>query len=207
MTAATHRSNRQSGFTLLEILVALSVLGFILLGLGQGLRFGLTAWTTQTRTIAARDDLGAAERLLRNLIERIEPGAPDEPPMLRGLPGAMQFRTHLPLAADILQFRVADVSLGVDAAHRLVLRMMPNPHTIPTRGERNVIEEPLLAGVERIELSYWRSPRRNAGGEWVRTWSEQDLPGLVRIRISFPSGDVRHWPDIVAAPLRDRIAN
>jgi prepilin-type N-terminal cleavage/methylation domain-containing protein len=45
MTKSSH--GHPAGFTLLEILIALAILGFILLSLGQGLRFGLTAWGIQ----------------------------------------------------------------------------------------------------------------------------------------------------------------
>jgi prepilin-type N-terminal cleavage/methylation domain-containing protein len=40
---------RQKGFTLLELLVALVVLGLLVVGLNQGVRAGLTMWGAQTR--------------------------------------------------------------------------------------------------------------------------------------------------------------
>ncbi len=201
------RRSRQEGFTLLEILVALAVLGFLLLGLGQGVRFGLTSWTFQARTIVARDELGATERLLRGLIERMEPAVADDRATFRGLPGAMQFRTRLPLAADILGLRLTDASIGVDADHRLVLRLLRNSAVAASAGQPVQATETLLSGVDSLELSYWRPPQRNAAGEWLRNWSAADLPGLIRLRIRFPAGDGRHWPDIVAAPRRDPVVH
>lgn len=201
------RRPREAGFTLLEILVALTVLGFILLGLGQGLRFGLSAWSTQARTIAARDELGAAERLLRAVVARIEPNAPGEPPLFRGLPGAMRFRTRLPLAAEALAFRAVDAALGVDEQRRLVLRLLPNPGAQADPATRPVVVETLLNGVDRLELAYWRPARRDAPGAWMREWSDPALPALVRLRIAFLAGDRRHWPDIVAAPVRDPVTD
>jgi len=195
--------HRQSGFTLLEILVALTVLGLIMLGLGQGLNFGLTAWTTQARTIAARDELGATERLLRGLIERMEPGEENEPPPLQGHPGAMQFRGTLPIAADLLHFRAASIALGVDGTHRLILRAQPNPRANPLAQPPPVIEEILLSGLDRIEISYWRRPSREAPAAWLRSWSGNDLPGLIRLRLIFSPGKTRQWPDIVVAPMRE----
>src|SRR5439155_22425960 len=68
---------RQSGFTLLEMLVVLVVLGFLMVGLTQGVRAGLTMWGAQTRRIGETMDLDAGARVLRRLlngISRLSPG-------------------------------------------------------------------------------------------------------------------------------------
>ena len=44
MTLGRCSLDRQSGFTLLELLVALVVLGLLVVGLTQGVRAGLTMW-------------------------------------------------------------------------------------------------------------------------------------------------------------------
>jgi general secretion pathway protein J len=198
---------RAAGFTLLETLAALAVLGFILLGLGQGLRFGITAWGVQSRTIAARDDLAAAERLLRGLIERMDPGDADDPPLLRGLPGAMQFRSILPASAGGSRLRMVEAALGVDGTHRLVLRLTRNPRAVRLGTSGEAIEEPLLQGIDRMEIAYWRPAQDDAPAGWQRNWAARSLPGLIRIRLVFPADDGRHWPDIVAAPMRQRLAH
>jgi general secretion pathway protein J len=59
---------RQSGFTLLEMLVALVVLGFLMVGLTQGLRAGLTMWGAQTRRVGETADLDAGARVLRRIL-------------------------------------------------------------------------------------------------------------------------------------------
>ncbi len=41
----------QGGFTLLEMLVALTVLGFLMVGLNEGVRTGLGMWSRQARQI------------------------------------------------------------------------------------------------------------------------------------------------------------
>ena len=103
------------------------------------------------------------------------------------------------MAAEAMRARHAEIGLGVDARHRLVLRLSPNPRV----RRAGAIEEVLLSGVEGIALAYWRPARRVAAGGWVSVWNEAGLPSLVRLRIVFPAGDGRHWPDIVAAPLRE----
>ncbi|MBV9784138.1 MAG: prepilin-type N-terminal cleavage/methylation domain-containing protein [Acidisphaera sp.] len=191
---------RQAGFTLLEILVALVVLGVLVLGLTQGVQFGLKAWATQSRTTARRDDLDAVDRALRRLITHMDPGGETESPHVTGTSGSFAFTSDLPAAASALETRRVDVALGVERG-RLVMRWTPHLHVVrftpavPTEAE-------LLRGVDHLEISYLRAPGKGAG--WQSAWTWDDLPELVRIRLVFAKGDPRHWPEIVAAPMRVR---
>ncbi len=190
-------ARRTAGFTLLEILVALVVLGFLMVGLSQGVRFGLTAWGMQERIIGQRGDLDAVDRVLRQLIGQMDPGTRSDPPKVAGTQARFAFTSALPLMAD---GESADMLLMVDPAHRLSLRWTPHLHAKRTAPPPPPRTEELLGGIERAQFAYWRpSP---GGGSWVGTWDGKSLPALVRIRIVFPEGDRRHWPDIVAAPLR-----
>jgi prepilin-type N-terminal cleavage/methylation domain-containing protein len=179
------------GFTLLETLVALVVLGLVVLGLTQGLRFGVNAWERQVREGARRDDLGATDRILRRLVEQAEPGHSGGEPMLQGSRGTMLVRSVLPGPSGLGVPQPVLAAIGIDVAQRLVLR-------VSGRG-MPAAETPLLAGVDRMELAYWR----DVSG-WQDAWSGRDLPRLVRVRLVF-NDPARHWPDILAAPMRERL--
>lgn len=195
---------RDAGFTLLEVLVALVVLGFILAGLSQGTRYGLRAAETQARTVAARGQLDAVDRALRRLIEQMEPGTDRDGIGLQGGPGRMQFVSVLPAAASALPTPDATVAVGVDGAHRLVLRATPRRPGKPFGLPPPALETELLAGVDHIELAYWP---RGPSPAWRTDWTDRTvLPLLVRLRVVFPPGDERHWPDLVASPRRERAA-
>jgi general secretion pathway protein J len=191
------RDARSAGFTLLEVLVALVVLGFLMIGLTQGVRFGANSWARQTRMMDQRADLDAVDRVLRRLIEQMDPGAPTQPPPLTGDHAGFAFTSVLPYAA-LLRTREADMLLSVNAAHELVLRWTPHLHAIRLAAAAPPTDTVLLTGVDHMECAYWPP----AGGAWVNVWSGRVVPALIRIRIAFPAGDVRHWPDIVAAPQR-----
>ena len=57
-----------SGFTLLEILVALVVLGLLMIGLTEGTRLGLRTIETQARLTDRTAGLDAVDQTLRTLI-------------------------------------------------------------------------------------------------------------------------------------------
>lgn len=191
-----------AGFTLLEILVALVVLGFLLLGLSEGVRFGLHAWTTETRLVERGADMDAMERVLRNLITAADPGDFNDQPPFHGAPHTLAFLSRLPMSAAGMLTRNADIGLGVDAKHRLVLRWTLHPHaerlTTPDKPHETV----LLEGVESVAFSFLRGPEQGTG--WTDTWDVAQLPKLVRITLNFPEGDRRHWPTIEAAPMLAR---
>ena len=47
----------QAGFTLLEVIISIVVLGFILAGMSQGARVGMHAWDLQTRAVQRAAEL------------------------------------------------------------------------------------------------------------------------------------------------------
>ena len=188
-----------AGFTLLETLVALVVFGFLMSGLTQGLRFGIRAWQAQTSSLAARGDLDAAERTLRTLIERMEPGGMGgQPALLRGTPHGIAFTTELPEAAGGLATPDADVSLQVTDGHELQLLWLEHIRN-RTRPPPPPGRVTLLHDVERLDIQY-----RGASG-WQADWAGSPLPKLVRIRVVFTQASGRHGPDIVAMPMREQL--
>ncbi len=187
-----------NGFTLLEIIVALTVLGFLLVALSQGVHFGLLAWGAERHLSSGNDDLDTLDSTLRHVIEGMDPGDDLDPAPFEGSRDQLQGITALPTAGGIMPSRPMQVTLLVDQAHRLVLRWRPYLHAKRIGPPPATIETELVRGVAGIDLAYWR------GGGWASSWQSPDLPALVRIRVRFPAGDSRHWPDIVAAPVLDR---
>ena len=64
------RLRDEGGFTLLEIIVAVVVLGFVLAGLVQATRFGINAWDVQTRLTDNAAEMERLDRVLRLIVEQ-----------------------------------------------------------------------------------------------------------------------------------------
>lgn len=191
---------KQAGFTLLEVLVALVVLGLVLGGLVQGTRFGLRIADRQSATIATSADLDATERVLRGLIQQMDPGSLTSAPLLTATPSSLAFTADMNAVAPALDVGEADVALGVTPDRRLVLRWTPHRHATRLAAPPESAESTLLPGLLRVEFGYCCN-----AGQWVGAWTERMLPALVRIQLVFPPDAKRAWPPIVVAPVRMRL--
>ena len=182
----------EKGFTLLEMLVALTVLGLVVAGLFQGTRFGLQAWQRQTDAISERDQLDAVDRTLRRLLTTMKyprDAGPDE----------IGFTSELPLSAASPS-RLADMTLLVDDQHRLVLRWTPRPHEARLGGPDAPTDTVILTKIDGLELNYWRDAEGGKQPGWRTDWTGSDPPPLIKLTLVFPSGDHRRWPAIIVAP-------
>lgn len=201
MTARAGR--RDGGFTLLEVLVALVVLGLLTVGLAQGVRTGLAMWGAQTRRIERTADLDAVERLLRGLFATVPSpiaarftGDAALADALAGEAGRVAFTGRMPTGLGTT--RRAHMVLE-RAGGRLVLRWTPAPHETlagPPPAPRRTV---LLDGVRRLAIAYWGRLVPNRPPGWQNRWTGAIPPELIRVRLSFAKGDPRRWPDLVVA--------
>ena len=102
MNDRLHHRAPWAGFTLLEVLVALALLGFILVALAGGVRFGVRAWQAEERRGAGAAELEAVHGLLRRMVATAQPlplaglGPPGTTLFFDGRPNEMSFVSDLP---------------------------------------------------------------------------------------------------------------
>jgi general secretion pathway protein J len=192
-----------AGFTLLEILAALVVLGLILAMLSAGSQFGQEALRAQARDTVVANQVAPIDDTLRALIARAWPGAGGAGAEFIGTARTLSFRTMMPEGLTSVRTRDADVAIGVDASHHLFLAWLPwyrnwiTPKPLPARID-------LLAGVDHVEFAYWDPSLKLPPGAWVTAWIGTSAPKLVRARLVFTKDAGMRWPDIIAATERDR---
>jgi general secretion pathway protein J len=216
VSAAACRRRGQEGFTLIELLVAITLLGLLMTALLGGLRLGARVWETGEARLDASARVQVVQEFLR---QRLTEALPLEVAMLaedarpgfafRGTGEEVRFAgalpEHLGAGAYLLQLTLAP-GRG-DGEHRdLVLRWQPldpadeRPEDAPEPEERV-----LLADVEALELAYFGALDPREAPAWWPEWTEQEaFPGLLRVELCFPPGDLRRWPALIVHPMVDR---
>jgi general secretion pathway protein J len=194
---------RQGGFTLLEMLVVVTVLGFLIIGLTQGVRTGLTLWEVQSRRVGETAELDAAARILRALLSGIAPSPSFGPGVsaaggaeLKGSAASLAFVGDLPTGLGTTQR--ADITLELSHG-RLVLRWTPHRHELSTAATPPT-ETELVGNVERLDLAYWGASSPGQEIAWQAQWDGPAIPELIRVRLVFGENDRRRFPDLIAAP-------
>ncbi len=188
------------GFTLLEMIVAVAVLGFVVVGLAQATRFGIHAWGVETRLADQAAEMERVERVLRLLIETASaPLSADDKPFA-GETHRMTFVTRLPDQPEVGDIRRAQVALGIDDNHQLVLRWKPHPNAVALAPEPAPHQVVLAAHIEHLDFAYRQAT--SDGGKWLATWTDSSLPALVQIQIVPQSGH-RRWPVMLIPTMVD----
>jgi general secretion pathway protein J len=187
-----------SGFTLLEILVVLAIFGFLLVGLNQTVRFGLTAWHQEARLADEKTDLEGVDRSLRSIIEHLSPGDDSARPPIVGTADSLTGVTTLRLPGGGPMPAPIEAGLAVSGT-RLVLRWRPFHRGVALHPPPPPRETELINGVAHIAIAYWQP-----SGTWASAWTDAELPLLIRIHLTFAGEGATRWPDIVVAPLLSR---
>lgn len=176
----------QQGMTLLEVLVAVTILALIVLVLAGSLRVGARAWEAGERRAAVQQELRAAIELLTEALSTAAPyrgrlgGDPDRVVLFQGEAEEVRFVTTAPplvLDAPAAPFHAVTLRRTGEADLRLVERLVPADEPF---GESPQII--LTRSVRAFRLEY-----RDDQGLWLDQWDGKTaggLPTAVRVELT-----------------------
>lgn len=200
----------QQGFTLLELLISLTLLGLILVLLFGGLRLSVRSWDSVQQKVDNRNSVRSVEGFLRREMEQIYPYRWKNVPVPRyafvGERHKLNFVAPMPsrigvggLYAIALEFEQTGNGRRVTWRHMPVGPHMQDFSTLEPVKEM-VLAETELSAVDDIWLSYFGRETASAAPRWVDRWdSTVTMPQLIRIQVRFADGT--EWAEFVVAPL------
>jgi general secretion pathway protein J len=192
------------GFTLVELLVALTLMALMSLILFGGVRFGIRAWEAGGAHIDDASRIETVQSLLRRTISRArfpsQPATAPRFPVFEGSADQLSFIAPLPAHRGIggsYLFRLATRTENGRTDLLLAWQVFrPDGYA----GKANLRDEQtaLLKDITAIELSYYGSPGPEDPIQWWSSWEgAYGRPAMVRLRMEFPTGDRRRWPDLI----------
>jgi general secretion pathway protein J len=195
------------GFTLIEILVALALMGLIAAILITSLQIGGHTWQRVMRTTSNTEEIAEAQEILRMRLSSLYPedSAVDlsRPSFLVSNGASLEFSGAAPdfSKGGFLRYQFA-VSTTSGA---LEVRSWPLQHGLDTPS-KDLAAERLLSHVSSMAVQFWQKPDANPG-RWVDHWTSREIPRLIRIDVAFGANDHRRWPPLYVEPRIDTPVN
>jgi general secretion pathway protein J len=220
----TRSPDRAAGFTLLELLVAMTVLGVLTGLLAAGLSFGTRIWEREQHQLEQGAELQMVQDVIRRTLGEAWPlnvptsagtEAATEGIAFVGTDTSVEFLGPPPaqsLAGGVYQYTL----LGRDGPGGVSLVLtwhLRSPDATPRNAKRRnsararqneTAEGKEVVLVDRLanaEFSYFGAGDEEVKPRWRDRWQDASkLPLLIRLEVTFPPGDRRRWPEFVVAP-------
>lgn len=201
---------RQAGFTLLELLIAVTLLAAITMIVSGALRFSGQVVGATDRSIEFSREVHAIHDLLRSLLSRAYPlpaDAETTTPAIafQGTGNELRFVATVPeVLGDGALHRLAIFLDYGPAGRNLALSWDPAFDGWSERAADYALSTTLLANVGRLSIEYYGVPERGRTSTWTDVWRDQSsLPDLIRIGVELSDHGGQKWPPLVVRPRID----
>jgi general secretion pathway protein J len=189
---------REQGFTLVEVLVALTILSLVLMTTLTALRTLGNSQSAIERITDRVDEVRTVSNFLRDLLESVVVGANDELTTGGGTSDASYFRS----GQDFLEFK-STILFGESYGGSYLVRVAKEGGSLVFRWQESPVDEApqewaempsrvIVAQLEELEVS----TRNDFTQAWTDNRSADDLsvPALVRLHVKAAG---RYWPDLI----------
>ena len=191
------RRREQCGFTLVEVIVALTILSMVMLATVTGLRTLANTQVAIERMTERVDELRSVSGFLRDAFESSVIGS-----NIGGLTvgGGKVDATFFEASRESLAWK-STVLFGEESGgsflmrvaredDRLVLRWQESAQSKKSGGWENAASRTLVNELDEFKVYF----RRDFASPWINEWDGRGIPALVRLQVRAAG---RYWPDLI----------
>ena len=200
-----------AGFTLLELLVALTLLGAMLILIYSALNIGLRAWDTGEKRVTQASHQRVVQSFLRRELSQVFPvrwrGIPESKIAFEGGKDEIKFVSMLTLGAAVREgglqwghlYVADDAAPGGERRRTLFIKRSGfNLQAKDWDGLDAAKPIALIEGVKSFEIGYYGAENDTAEAQWTSEWtSALRMPQLIKITVQVDNG--RDVPPLVVS--------
>ncbi len=202
----------EAGTTLLELLLALSLVAVMLTMIFGSFGFGRRAWEAADR-VEDQSSIDAVQSLLRQLLSEARPakaidGSGRQTIAFKGEAQSITFVVNL--RGTTTTGGLHEVRLGLAGAEagqpegRFVAAFAlyrPGPSPVADRPDKAPEERLLADGVRSLTLRYFGAAKLGDKPQWHERWADAEtLPQLIEVAVDLEADDPRRWPLLLVRP-------
>ncbi|WP_347989602.1 prepilin-type N-terminal cleavage/methylation domain-containing protein [Methylomonas sp. AM2-LC] len=189
------------GFTLIEMLIAMTLLGVMVVLLFSSLKIAANSWNVGEDKVVAVNKKAVVYQFFRQHLTSILPvvqttqpellGDATPQPSFIGQAQAMRFVGALPVSSARKGLQIFQIAANTDDASKLMVALSPFIGGDNAQADKEV----LVDHVKSYKFAYFGNIDQIGPGGWMNEWSADKLPKLIKVSILLD--DDSYWPDMV----------
>lgn len=198
----------RNGFTLIEVLIAMTLLGVMVVLLFSSLRIAAESWNAGESKVEEVNQKAVVYQFFKHHLTAIRPLpmlADQQGPVsesqqaFQGHVQSLRFVTALPAASARKGLQLFTIALDPTDNSRLMVSLIPYRETEADAGLPPDRPEMLLENIAELKFAYFGKTEDVAELKWYDEWTLADrLPSLIKVSIQLADGS--YWPDMVFSP-------
>jgi len=182
-----------AGFTLIELVIALSIVSLLSVMLIGGYTFASRAWNRVDAAVDASGEIYGAQSVLRRALTGLSLDPAEQ--KFEGSATTLQLVSQFALPGDAPEATAMDLSVDPCTEGHCLVLVLSRPGW--SKQGAQTVATPLLRGIAHVAISY---RGKGTDAQWQDAWAgDQGAPSLVRIDVKFAGRTARHWPTLYLA--------